>query len=66
MPEKAMTEFWRDENDLFASALDLPSRSPWCDILMAKNFDVHNYIALCRDHYEKVGLGADYVKTLFR
>jgi len=42
------------------------SRSPWCDILMAKNFDVHNYIALCRDHYEKVGLGADYVKTLFR
>ncbi len=29
-------------------------------------FDVHNYIALCRDHYEKVGLGADYVKTLFR
>jgi len=29
-------------------------------------FDVHNYIALCREHYEKVGLGADYVKTLFR
>ena len=29
-------------------------------------FDVHNYIALCRDHYEKIGFGADYVKTLFR
>jgi 2,4'-dihydroxyacetophenone dioxygenase len=29
-------------------------------------FDVHNYITLCREHYEKVGLGADYVKTLFR
>jgi 2,4'-dihydroxyacetophenone dioxygenase len=29
-------------------------------------FDVHNYIALCRDHYEKVGLGRDYVETLFR
>jgi 2,4'-dihydroxyacetophenone dioxygenase len=30
------------------------------------HFDVHNYIALCREHYEKVGLGADHVKTLFR
>ena len=30
------------------------------------HFDVHNYIALCRAHYEKVGLGGDYVKTLFR
>jgi 2,4'-dihydroxyacetophenone dioxygenase len=29
-------------------------------------FDVHNYITLCREHFEKVGLGADYVKTLFR
>jgi 2,4'-dihydroxyacetophenone dioxygenase len=29
-------------------------------------FDVHNYIAMCREHYEKVGLGADYVDTLFR
>ena len=29
-------------------------------------FDVHNYIALCRDHYEKVGLGRDYVEKLFR
>lgn len=29
-------------------------------------FDVHDYIALCRAHYEKVGLGADYVDTLFR
>ena len=29
-------------------------------------FDVHNYIALCREHYEKVGFGAGYVDTLFR
>jgi 2,4'-dihydroxyacetophenone dioxygenase len=29
-------------------------------------FDVHNYIALCREHYEKVGFGASYVDTLFR
>ncbi len=29
-------------------------------------FDVHDYIALCRAHYEKIGLGADYVDTLFR
>lgn len=29
-------------------------------------FDVHNYIALCRDHYEKVGLGRDYVDRPFR
>jgi 2,4'-dihydroxyacetophenone dioxygenase len=30
------------------------------------HFDVHDYIKLCRAHFEKVGLGADYVKTLFR
>jgi 2,4'-dihydroxyacetophenone dioxygenase len=29
-------------------------------------FDVHNYIALCRDHYERVGLGETYLKSLFR
>jgi 2,4'-dihydroxyacetophenone dioxygenase len=29
-------------------------------------FDVHNYIALCREHYTKVGLGADYLNKLFR
>ena len=29
-------------------------------------FDVHSYIDLCRKHYEKVGIGADYVDTLFR
>ena len=29
-------------------------------------FDVHNYIAMCREHYEKVGIGAAYVDTLFR
>ena len=29
-------------------------------------FDVHNYIELCKDHYEKVGIGAAHVETLFR
>lgn len=29
-------------------------------------FDVHNYIEMCRTHYEKVGLGAEYVDGLFR
>jgi len=30
------------------------------------HFDVHDYIKLCREHYEKVGIGADYLKSLFR
>ncbi len=30
------------------------------------HFDVHDYIALARDHYEKVGLGAGEVDKLFR
>lgn len=29
-------------------------------------FDVHQYIALCREHYEKIGIGAAFVDTLFR
>jgi 2,4'-dihydroxyacetophenone dioxygenase len=29
-------------------------------------FDVHNYIAMCREYYEKIGLGAGYVDRLFR
>ncbi|MFI6624676.1 2,4'-dihydroxyacetophenone dioxygenase family protein [Streptomyces sp. NPDC050528] len=29
-------------------------------------FDVHDYIKMCREHYEKVGIGADYVNSLFR
>jgi 2,4'-dihydroxyacetophenone dioxygenase len=29
-------------------------------------FDVFDYIKLCREHYEKVGIGADYVDSLFR
>jgi 2,4'-dihydroxyacetophenone dioxygenase len=29
-------------------------------------FDVHDYIKMCREHYEKVGLGADHVNSLFR
>ncbi len=29
-------------------------------------FDVHDYIAMCREHHDKVGLGSDYVDSLFR
>ena len=29
-------------------------------------FDVHHYIDICKEHYEKVGLGADYIDTLLR
>jgi 2,4'-dihydroxyacetophenone dioxygenase len=29
-------------------------------------FDVFDYIALAKDHYEQVGIGADYVESLFR
>jgi 2,4'-dihydroxyacetophenone dioxygenase len=29
-------------------------------------FDVHNYIELCKEHYEKNGIGADYIDTLLR
>ncbi|MFI9230408.1 2,4'-dihydroxyacetophenone dioxygenase family protein [Streptomyces rimosus] len=29
-------------------------------------FDVHDYIAMCRAHYERVGIGADHVDGLFR
>ena len=29
-------------------------------------FDVHNYIDMCKNHYEKVGIGADYIQKLFR
>ncbi|MDA8033257.1 MAG: 2,4'-dihydroxyacetophenone dioxygenase family protein [Actinomycetota bacterium] len=29
-------------------------------------FDVHHYISLCKEHYEKVGIGADYVDRLMR
>jgi len=27
---------------------------------------VHDYIAMCRKHYEEIGLGASYVDNLFR
>jgi 2,4'-dihydroxyacetophenone dioxygenase len=30
------------------------------------HFDVHDYIALARAHYEEVGLGAGEVEKLFR
>ena len=30
------------------------------------HFDVHDYIALCREHYETIGLGADYITKLLR
>jgi 2,4'-dihydroxyacetophenone dioxygenase len=30
------------------------------------HFDVHDYIAMCREHYERVGIGAAHVDSLFR
>lgn len=30
------------------------------------HFDVHDYIAMSKAHYEKVGLGAGYIEKLFR
>ena len=29
-------------------------------------FDVHDYIDLCKEHYEKAGLGADLIDSLLR
>ncbi|MBN8829396.1 MAG: 2,4'-dihydroxyacetophenone dioxygenase family protein [Sphingomonadales bacterium] len=29
-------------------------------------FDVHSYIAMCKAHYEAVGIGADYLERLYR
>ena len=29
-------------------------------------FDVFNYLEICREHYEQVGIGADYVEQLLR
>ena len=29
-------------------------------------FDVFDYIDLCKEHFEKNGIGADHVETLFR
>lgn len=30
------------------------------------HYDAHDYVKLCREHYEKVGIGADYVNKLLR
>ena len=30
------------------------------------HFDVHHSVAMAREHYQKVSLGADYVNGLFR
>ena len=30
------------------------------------HFDVFDYIALCKEHYQKAGLGADLIEQLFR
>jgi hypothetical protein len=29
-------------------------------------FDVFDYIELCKNHYERAGIGADYIEGLFR
>jgi 2,4'-dihydroxyacetophenone dioxygenase len=30
------------------------------------HFDVHDYIAMCRAHYDRVGIGSAHVDALFR
>ena len=30
------------------------------------HFDVHDYIELCREHYERVGIGAGFVDQFIR
>ena len=32
----------------------------------AGTFDVFDYIRICKEHYEKIGLGAQYIDTLIR
>jgi 2,4'-dihydroxyacetophenone dioxygenase len=32
----------------------------------AGHFDVHDYIAMCRAHYDTVGLGSGRIDALFR
>jgi 2,4'-dihydroxyacetophenone dioxygenase len=32
----------------------------------AGHFDVFDYIELCRSHHAQVGIGAEYVESLFR
>ena len=55
-----------------ASRCSCTSTSPGPLIWLDENgepvghFDVFDYIELCQEHYEKVGIGADYVETLFR
>ncbi|SPL71593.1 2,4'-dihydroxyacetophenone dioxygenase family protein [Acinetobacter stercoris] len=29
-------------------------------------FDVHDYLAMCREHYQRVGIGKDYIDSLIR
>jgi 2,4'-dihydroxyacetophenone dioxygenase len=29
-------------------------------------FDVHDYVEMCRRHYDEVGIGAGYVDSLLR
>jgi 2,4'-dihydroxyacetophenone dioxygenase len=40
----------------------------WLDENGSQNgyFDVHQYIAMCKAHYDKVGLGAERIQSLFR
>jgi 2,4'-dihydroxyacetophenone dioxygenase len=42
------------------------SQNSWCDVLRATGVGLHQYIDICKEHYEKVGLGADYIDTLLR
>ncbi len=59
------TRWWRTESDepMRVTFNSSPARWIWLDENGEPNghFDVFDYIKLCREHYEKVGIGADYI-----
>src|SRR5579859_1823261 len=58
----------RGEDELDGAGGELAGPLIWLDENGEPDghFDVFDYIKLCREHYEKVGIGADYVDKLFR
>ena len=57
MAQTANSEFWRELKPI---AQKFRPGEP------SGTFDVFDYIALCREHYSKNGIGADYIDRLFR
>jgi hypothetical protein len=81
MAEAAQTQFRRDlepiENVFRKHSppeMDTPNIAtdgerydvPPSETVGTLDFDVHQCIDICREHYEKVGTGAGYIDTLLR